>query len=136
MSEAEGFTRRFGEAWATSSGERLAGLLTEDVHLAQSLMREVHGRDAARRAFDELFALVPDLRSQVRRSGPTADGVLIEHRMTATLGRRPYSWDVVDRILLEDGLARERIAHFDPLPALAQLLRRPGRIPAALKLLR
>ncbi len=136
MSDAEDFTRRFGQAWAAPSGERLAALLTEDVHLAQPLMREVHDRGAARRAFDELFALVPDLHSEVRRSGATDDGVLIEHRMTGTLGRRPYSWDVVDRILLTDGLARERIAHFDPLPVLAQLLRSPGRIPAALKLLR
>ena len=133
MSAAEDFTRRFGEAWSAPTGDRLAALLTEDVHLVQPLMREVHGRDGARRAFDELFALVPDLRSEVRRFGATEDGVLIEHTMTGTLGRRPYSWDVVDRLLLEeDGLARERIAHFDPLPVLAQMLRRPGRIPAAL----
>ena len=136
MSDAEDFTRRFGEAWAAPSGERLAGLLTQDVHLVQPLLRELHDRDAAIRAFDELFALVPDLHSEVLRWGPTSDGVLIEHRMTGTFGRRPYSWDVVDRILLRDGLARERIAHFHPLPVLAQMLRRPARIPAALKLLR
>ena len=136
MSDAEDFTRRFGEAWAAPSGERLAALLTEDVHLAQPLMREVHDREAARRAFDELFALVPGLHSEVRRWGATEDGALIEHRMTGTLGRRPYSWDVVDTIVLRDGLARERIAHFDPLPVLAQLLRRPERIPAAVRLLR
>jgi hypothetical protein len=136
LSDAEDFTRRFGEAWATPSGARLAALLTDDVRLVQPLMREVHDRGAATRAFDELFALVPDLRSEVRRWGATEDGVLIEHRMTGTLGRRPYSWDGVDRILLRDGLARERIAHFDPLPVLAQLLRRPERIPAAINLLR
>ncbi len=56
--------------------------------------------------------------------------------MTGTLSRRPYSWDVVDRMLLEGDLARERIAHFDPLPVLGRLLQRPGRIPAAIKLLR
>ncbi len=136
MSDAADFTRRFGEAWSAPSGERLSSLLTEDVHLVQPLMRTVRGRDSARRAFDELLALAPDLHSEVRRFGATEDGVLIEHTMTGTLGRRPYSWDVVDRLLLEDGLARERIAHFDPLPVLGQLLRRPGRIPAALKLLR
>lgn len=136
MSEAADFTRRFGEAWSAPSGERLAALLTDDVHLIQPLMREVHGRDSARRAFDELFALVPDLHSEVRRFGATDDGALIEHTMTGTLGRRPYSWDVVDRMLLEGGLARERIAHFDPLPVIGQLLRRPERIPAALRLLR
>jgi hypothetical protein len=136
LSEAEDFARRFGEAWSAPSGERLAGLLTEDVRLVQPLMREVHDRAGARQAFDELFGLVPDLRSEVLRFGGTADGLLIEHRMTGTLGRRPHSWDVVDRIVLREGLARERVAHFDPLPVLAQLLRRPGRIPAALKLLR
>ncbi len=136
MSEAEDFTRRFGEAWAAPSGSRLAALLTEDVHLAQPLMREIRHREAAVRAFDELFALVPDLHSEVLRWGATEDGVLIEHRMQGTLGRRPYRWEVVDRILLREGLARERIAHFDPLPVLAQLLRRPERIPAALRLLR
>ena len=136
MSEAGDFTRRFAEAWAAPSGERLASLLTEDVHLVQPLLRELHGRAATVRAFDELFALVPDLHSDVLRWGATEDGVLIEHRMTGTFGRRPYSWDVVDRIVLRDGLARERIAHIDPLPVLAQMLRRPGRIPAALKLLR
>jgi len=136
LSEAGDFTRRFGEAWAAPSGERLASLLTEDVHLVQPLLRELHGRDAAIRAFEELFALVPDLHSEVLRWGPTEDGVLIEHRMTGTFGRRPLSWEVVDRILLRDGLARERIAHFDPLPVLAQMLRRPGRIPGGLRLLR
>jgi hypothetical protein len=136
LSDADDFTRRFGDAWSAPSGERLAALLTEDVHLVQPLMRELHGRDAARRAFDELFAFVPDLCSEVSRHGATGDGVLIEHRMTGTFGRRPYSWDVMDRILLRDGLARERIAHFDPLPLLAQMLRRPQRLPAALKLLR
>jgi hypothetical protein len=136
VSDAADFTRRFGEAWAAPSGERLAALLTEDVHLVQPLMREVHGRDPARRLFDELFTLVPDLHSAVRRFGATDDGVLIEHTMTGTFGRRPYSWDVIDRVLLEDGLVRERIAHFDPLPVLAQLLRRPQRVPAAVRLLR
>ena len=136
MSDAEDFTRRFGEAWAAPSGARLAALLTEDVHLVQPLMREIRHREAAVRAFDELFALVPDLRSEVLSWGATEDGVLIEHRMQGTLGRRPYGWEVVDRILLREGLARERIAHFDPLPVLAQLLRRPERIPAALRLLR
>jgi SnoaL-like domain len=136
VSDAADFTRRFGEAWAAPTGERLAALLTADVHLVQPLMRPVHDRESARRAFDELFALVPDMHSDVLRWGPTEDGVLIEHRMTGTLGRRPYSWDVIDRLILEDGLARERIAHFDPFPVMAQLLRSPRRIPAALRLLR
>jgi len=136
LSDAQDFARRFGEAWAAPSGERLAALLTDDVHLVQPLMREVRRREAAALAFDELFALVPDLRSEVRRWGATADGVLIEHRMQGTLGRRPHGWEVVDRIVLREGLARERIAYFDPLPVLAQLLRRPRRWPAALRLLR
>jgi SnoaL-like domain len=136
LSDAGDFTRRFGEAWAAPSGARLAALLTEDVHLVQPLMREIRSREAAARAFDELIALVPDLRSEVLRWGATHDGVLIEHRMQGTLGRRPYRWAVVDRLLLREGLAKERIAYFDPLPVLAQLLRRPERIPAALKLLR
>jgi hypothetical protein len=42
------------------------------------------------------------------RWAETADGVFIELTLSGHLGRRPLEWTVVDRIILEDGLIRER----------------------------
>ena len=43
----------------------------------------------------------------------------------ARVGSRVETWPGVDRILLEDGLLRERIAYFDALATLPAALRAP-----------
>jgi hypothetical protein len=49
--------------------------------------------------------------------GETPDGVLMELPLRGHLGGKPLQWVVVDRIVLEDGLIRER-SYFDPAPLL------------------
>jgi ketosteroid isomerase-like protein len=134
--EAAEFVERFAEAWSRPTGARLAALCHPDVRLVQPMMRETRGNTAGERAFDQLLELVPDLHAEVHRHGVTEDGVLIEFSLIGTLARRPYSWHVVDRITLEDGLVRERISYFDSLPLLLESLKAPRKAPAFLRLMR
>jgi hypothetical protein len=48
------------------------------------------------------------------------------------MGGRPIEWTVVDRIVLEDGLIRERRSYFDSVPLVKAMASRPR---AALPLL-
>jgi hypothetical protein len=58
--------------------------------------------------------------------------VFLELTLRGHLGRKPIEWTVVDRIILEDGLIRERRSYFDPAPLLRAVALRP---PASLPLL-
>jgi ketosteroid isomerase-like protein len=85
-----------------------------------------HGLEAGKRAFAELFELIPDMRMEVHRWGATSDGVLIEFTARGTAGGKPISWEAVDRFTLgEDGLATERATYFDSLPLILTLAGRP-----------
>jgi hypothetical protein len=61
----------------------------------------------------------------VKRWGETAEGVFIELTLRGHLGRKPIEWTVVDRIILEDGLIRERRSYFDSAPLLKAVVLRP-----------
>ena len=130
------FVERFAVAWADPSPERLLELAHPGVVLVQPAMRRIEGREQARRSWTELFALWPDLRAEVDRWSATGDYVFIDFRLRATVARRPFEWPAVDRILLEDGLVRERVSYFDPLPLMLESLKRPSRLPAMLRLMR
>ena len=83
-----------------------------------------------KRAFADLFELIPDMTAEVHRWGATADGVLIEFTVRGTAGGSPISWQAVDRFVLnEDGLATERFTYFDSLPLVLALVRRPRAWP-------
>jgi hypothetical protein len=131
---AKEFVDRFAETWGRPTPEGLAALAAPGVRLVQPGMRTVHGKEAWREAVRELLELVPDLRAEVLRWGATDDGVLIEFTLRGTLARRPYEWTLVDRIVLEDGLVKERISYFDPLPVTLESLKAPRKLPAALRL--
>lgn len=126
------FVEFFSELWAigATQPERFFALLearmTPETRLIQPLARTVRGPAGARELFGPLFEVIPDLRSEVRRWGPTEDGVLIEHTLGGTLSGKRLSWDVTDRFILDDGGAfLERRAYFDPLPLVAAMLSRP-----------
>ena len=126
------FVEFFGELWRTgaTAPDRFFSLLearmTPETRLVQPLAPTARGPAGARRFFTPLFDVLPDLRSEVRRWGPTDDGVLIEHTMTGTLAGKRISWDVADRFILDDdGAFLERRAYFDPLPLVAAMLSRP-----------
>ena len=113
--------------------DHFAPLCHPEVRLLQPLSPPARGVGGMRRLFAPLFAAIPDLRGEVRRWGPTEDGLIIELTLRGTLGGRPLEWTTADRIILRDGLMVERRAYFDPIPLLPGMLRSPR---ATLRLLR
>ena len=111
--DAEGFFRHFGPRMHPQTA------------LIQPIARTAHGPDALRQLFVPLFKAIPDLVGDLKRWGETADGVFIELTLHGHLGGRPVEWTVVDRIILEDGMIRERRSYFDPAPVLKAVALRP-----------
>ena len=96
-----------------------------DTVLIQPIASLARGPGALQELFGPLFKSVPDLHGELKCWGETADGVFIELTLSGRLGSRPLEWTVVDRIILEDGLIRERRSHFDPAPLLKAVAVRP-----------
>ena len=119
------FVKRFTEAWADPSPDRLNALLHPDGRLLQPIEPEIRGHAEAARAWRRLFYLLPDCRAEVLSWSGDDGLVFIQGRLGGTLAGRRVEWTFVDRIRLEDGLVTERIAYFDPLPVMGQILRRP-----------
>ena len=136
----EAWLAAFTAAWREPGGveafsSRIEPWLHPDVRLRQPQLPEMRGREAFRRRFVEpLFGLVPDLRGTVERSGRSADGCYVELVLEGTLGGRPLSWRVCDRMTLRDGLVLERESYLDPTPLLRAALTRPRAWPALLRL--
>jgi ketosteroid isomerase-like protein len=127
---ANDFVRRFAEFWRAPAPERLETLLAPDARLSAPMIPTTSGLEAGRRAFADLFGLIPDMTAEVHRWGATSDGVLIEFTVRGTAGGDPISWESVDRFILnEDGLATERSTYFDSMPLVLTLMRRPRAWP-------
>jgi len=123
--DAEGFFRHFGPR------------MHPDTLLTQPIAPPARGPGALRQLFEPLFKALPDLHGELQRWGETADGVFIELTLRGHLGRRPVEWTVVDRIILEDDLIRERRSYFDPGPLLKAVALRPrASLPLLLSLFR
>jgi hypothetical protein len=131
MSQAAAdFVRRFAEFWQAPSPERLDTVLAVNARLSAPLTPTTTGLEAGKRAFADLFELIPDVTAEVHRWGATVDGVLIEFTARGTAGGSPIAWPAVDRFVLdEDGLASERFSYFDSLPLVLALARRPRTWP-------
>jgi hypothetical protein len=111
--DAEGFFRHFGPR------------MHPDTVLVQPIASPARGPGALKELFGPLFTAMPDLHGTITRWGETADGVFIELVLSGHLGRKSLEWTVVDRIILEDGLIRERRSYFDPAPVLRAVASRP-----------
>jgi hypothetical protein len=132
--KAADFVRRFEEFWRAPLEGDLGSVLAERTHLVAPMARTVESLAEGRRAFAELFELMPDMSATVHRWGATADGVLIEFTLSGTAGGGPICWDVVDRFVVgEDGLATERVTYFDSMPVALQIARRPRAWPGFLR---
>jgi ketosteroid isomerase-like protein len=123
--QASGFVDRFADAWGGSDIDRLMELLSEDVVLRQPMLPMTVGKAAARDAFARLLTAFPGLRATVHTWGAEGDVVFIEFTLSCTFGGRELSWPAVDRFVLRDGLAAERVNYFDPLPLFVKILSRP-----------
>jgi hypothetical protein len=131
---ASDFVRRFAEYWSAPTPERLGMVLAERVRLIAPMTPTTDSLDDGKRAFAQLFDLIPDLTAEVHRWGATRDGVLIEFTLSGSAGGAPISWHAVDRFIIgEDGLATERISYFDSAPIALTVARRPRVWPAFLR---
>ena len=119
------FVRRFDEAWSKSNADALVEILTEDVVLRQPLMPDIVGKAAARAAFGRLFRFFPGLTVTVHGWAARGDVVFIDFTLHGETGGRPISWPAVDRFVLRDGLAAERVSYFDGARVIGEVLRRP-----------
>jgi ketosteroid isomerase-like protein len=127
---AADFLKRFTEFWRAPSIERLDTVLAPDTRLSAPMVPTTCGLEAGKRAFADLFELIPDMTVDVHRWGVTSDGVLIEFTVRGTASKSPISWQGVDRFVLNnDGLATERFTYFDSLPLVLTLGRRPRTWP-------
>lgn len=128
---AADFVGRFAEFWSSPSPDRLAMLLADDVRLVAPMTPVTHTLADGKKAFSAIFDLVPDLTAEVHGWGATDSGVLIDFTLSGSAGGAPISWRAVDRIEIgEDGLATERVSHFDSLPLILAIARRPRVWPA------
>ena len=120
------FVERFADGWARPErGDRLLPLLHPDVRLVQPLEGEVRGLEAVGAMWDRTFGLMPDLSGEVLHWAERDGFLVIELRLSGTLGGRRVEWITSDHIELEDGLVKERVAHFDPTPLVVAVLRSP-----------
>ncbi|WP_063823064.1 nuclear transport factor 2 family protein [Amycolatopsis regifaucium] len=97
-----------------------------DIVLTQPLTAPVRGMAAAREEFRRIWRLLPDLRVQVDRWRGDSEMVFIELRPRAHVTRDLIEWPAIDRIVLRDGKAIERMTYFDPLPLLPAILKHPS----------
>jgi len=127
--ETQAVVERFAFAWANPQLERFMELLHPDVLLLQPVTRPIRGRAAARAEFSRLLRWLPDLRGTVDQSAVRDAVALIAWRLAFTLGRQPYELRIIDRLVVSDGLIREREAYYDSLRLMLALLRRPRSWP-------
>jgi SnoaL-like domain len=111
--DADGYFRHFGPR------------MHPDSLLIQPVAPPARGPRALQELFGPIFKAVPDLHGELQRWGATVDGVFIELTLRGHLGGKPLEWTVVDRIILEDGMIRERRSYFDPSPLLKAVALRP-----------
>ena len=133
------FTEFFAAGWAIGATDpegfyaHFTPRFAPDALMEQPIVPDTRGPKALREQFAPVFAAMPDLTGEVVRWGETADGVLIELRLSGTFGGRPLEWTVVDRIVVGDGLIQERRSYFDSVPLMKAMAARPG---AAMPLLK
>jgi hypothetical protein len=126
MDAAAAFVEGFAKSWAAPTVESHSALWHDDIVLIQPLMPKAVGRRACEEEFARLFRLIPDLHATVHRwAAADPDVVFIEFTLAGTFGARPIEWEAVDRFVLRDGLARERVSYFDSMPLAIEMALRP-----------
>jgi len=124
-SDPADFVRRFDEAWSQSSADALVEVLADDVVLRQPLMPDIVGKAAARAAFERLFRYFPGLTVSVHGWAARDDVVFIDFTLHGDAGGRPISWPAIDRFVVRDGLAAERVSYFDGAGLIGEIVKRP-----------
>jgi hypothetical protein len=125
-SDPEDFVTKFAEFWNNPSPQRLPNLLHTDVVLVQPLAAPMIGIQAAQAEFGRFCCCPPDLRGHVDRWCGDGNLVFIEFRLHARIGAKVIEWPNVNRLVLHEGKAIERVTYFDPVAILPTLLRHPS----------
>jgi ketosteroid isomerase-like protein len=126
VGDAAEFVERFAESWAAPTVASHSALWHDDIVLIQPLMPKAVGRRECEDGFARLFGLIPDLHATVHRwAAADPDTVFIEFTLAGTFGGRPIEWEAVDRVVLRDGLALERVSYFDSMPLSIEMALRP-----------
>jgi hypothetical protein len=132
---AERWVEMFAQGWADPGDpdrfhRHFEPWLDPEVRMVQPQLRPLVGLAAFRDEFVRpLFELVPDLHGTVEGWSATGNVIYIELRLQGTVGRRRFELRTCDRVTLRDGRAIERVAHLDPSPLLAAILRSPSAWP-------
>jgi ketosteroid isomerase-like protein len=130
----------FAEGWrappsAAAFAAHFRPMLAPQIRLIQPQLPTLVGHEAFEEHFVKpLFELIPDLRGDVERWASHGETVYIELTLRGTLGGRPLSWRVCDRVTLRDGRAIERESYVDPSPILAAVARAPRAWPRFVRL--
>ena len=108
-------TELFAEFWKAPDLKRIPSIITDDVVGYWPGGRIVRGRDAYMEALEELLALLPDIRLDVKEHTMSADGEFGFARwvMHATGANGPFELDGMDRTRVLDGLVCENYVFFD-----------------------
>jgi len=119
---AGAFVAKFREFWRPPvDPERLGTVLHDDGRLESPGLPATVGLDAGKEAFRNLFALMPDFRAESERWSAAGDALFLELTLRANVGGQEVRVPAVDRFLLRDGKAVERVSFFDPRPFLEAL---------------
>ena len=105
----QAFVTKFTRFWRHPSPERLPDLLHRDVVLHQPLAPPATGIEEAQRQFARFCRCLPELHAQIERWSGTDNLVFIEFTLIARLGRDLLEWPTVNRLILRDGKATERV---------------------------
>jgi steroid delta-isomerase-like uncharacterized protein len=116
--------QRYTDAWGSRDPDAIVGLHTEDTTFhAHAGQDPAKGKAAVRQAFSDLFTQFPDLAFApvALRVGP--DFWVAEWRMSGTLAGTDsrFEVDLVDVVVVEDGLVKSKDSYIDALAMQTQL---------------
>jgi hypothetical protein len=133
----EEFVPFFGEGWSKPKPDGFLDHFRPAFHararLVQPTLPPATGLAEIEERFRELFAVFPDYVVTVDDWASRGDVVWIGVTHRTRVGRREVSWRGVDRVVLEGGKLRERVAFFDSMETLPQALLAPRTWPTLLR---
>ena len=137
LAAAEDFVRFFAAGWEMPKPDGFIAHFKPRVHpqarFVQPTLPPATGPEGFEASFRGVFRLFPDYQVAVDDWATRGDVVYIWLTHSVTIGRRRVSYQGVDRIVLEDGLIRERIAVFDSIEILPAALLAPRIWPQFLR---
>lgn len=138
---ARDFPAIFADGWRDPDGAggimRFFGpYLDEAVEMTGPMTPRIRGIRQVEEYFRLLFAVIPDLHGEVVESRAVDDRVVfVTVLLRGTIGGRPVSLTLRDRLVVEDGRLVLREAHGVPVGMTLAILRTPSAWRAAARLM-